>query len=504
MNFEIEKFQKFYQDFKNNFNSFLDLAPKFTNFFMLLDNINNYWLEYKTLIQQQEIATASFINLILNYDNNETTNEKIKEFLVQEIKINKLAELIIDNLNKFVNNSQLLDVINNLVNQKYFINNKFTLIYYLEDPVVLAEIENNKNNYLLLKNRYKIIEVGGKLQIFNQQLAELKDNIIFNFYLFKRHKNYDYRFADDINRLDILLFEQYKHPQKQWENLNKYLKKTKYYFEVKFLLLFFLNNFMVNIWKENSLLLKNNQLEINQQEQEDLSRILNFLLLMIENPPKDQELITQFKDIVLFYKNRIFDEQKILLFLNNKKESPPILNLIKDAEVFPAVFLNFVINNITKIIELATFKICFSHWPKALVNKSQLINRGYLSFMKDINKIKAEKKVFDKQLVEYARKLIILFEDTIVNGQKDNNFNIIINNPRQDFIQKLKNHDPNLLPEFAKIINTFSNNSLDNVNVVNLPRKKNDIKIKKNQNQQHQEKLTNDKIALEPIILAIK
>ncbi|AHF57766.1 hypothetical protein [Spiroplasma eriocheiris] len=239
MNLEIEKFQEFYRDFKTNFDVFLDLTADFTKFFMLLDKINNNWLEYKALIHKQEIETSTFINLMLNYHNNETTHEKIREFLVQEIKINKLAELIIDNLNKFANNSRLLDVINMLVSKKHFIDNQFNLIYYLENPMVLAEINNNKYNYLLLKDKHKIIENGIKLQIFNQQLQELKDNIIYNFYLFKWHQNYDHRFANDINVLDHLLFKQDNYSKKNEKISTNILKKQNIVLKLNFYCYFF-------------------------------------------------------------------------------------------------------------------------------------------------------------------------------------------------------------------------------------------------------------------------
>ncbi|AHF57765.1 hypothetical protein [Spiroplasma eriocheiris] len=256
--------------------------------------------------------------------------------------------------------------------------------------------------------------------------------------------------------------------------------------------------------KRKYFIIKKNKLEIKHQEQESITKIINFLLFMMDDNPKDQELITQFKDIVMFYKNRIFDDQKFILSLSNKKESQGMFNLIKTAEVFPEIFLNFVINNITKIIELETFKICFSHWPQVLINKSQLIDEGYLSFMKDINKINSEKKVIDQQLVKYAQKILSIFEHYIVNAQKSKSLDTIINNSHQVFIQKLRDHHPNLLNEFAKIINTFPKNNLDNVNLGTLPRKKNEIELKKNQNQQHQEKLTNDKITLGTIISSVK
>ncbi len=164
--------------------------------------------------------------------------------------------------------------------------------------------------------------------------------------------------------------------------------------------------------------------------------------------------IEEFHEIIMFYQSRSFNKETSNLFLNNKISSE-----FKTTKNFPNIFYNFILENIDSIIELETFKICFSHWPKALINKSKLIDEGEINFIKENFEINSEKNKINEELAKYAYEVMRIFNDYLqihANNKKEDQTEIT--DPQQKFIQQLQENQPNLFEEFKKIIIILEDN----------------------------------------------
>ncbi|WP_368486548.1 hypothetical protein [Spiroplasma sp. DGKH1] len=257
----LDEFNESYRKFKHSYQFFTNHKPEFDNFLMRIKEITNYWEQYEKLVYEKKQNIPIIIDLILHYKNSAIINQKIKNFLINEIEINTLKKKFTDELKKFYNNSKLLHLIRQLEEQKNKVKKKKHLTYqFLQNSEVLLELKNSASNHLrypLITNINDINKFNNDFNTFETQLQWLANNNIYNFYLMHRNKNYNLKFSEAIHKFHIIVLKSIAKKEPNFTKINKKsdnLNSPVLY--AKFLLLLFLNNFMVNIWKENIVSLK--------------------------------------------------------------------------------------------------------------------------------------------------------------------------------------------------------------------------------------------------------
>lgn len=220
----IDKFNESYRNFKNSYQSYENIKIDFDNYLKIINKITNCWEQYKKLIYERELKIPGFIDLILHYKNSEIINQKIKNFLINEIKINALEKEFSEALTKFSNNSsKLFFLVEELKKQKDDVKEKMILTYeFLKNSDVLAEIENNASNqlfYPLIVDTKQINKFNDDFKATQTQLQWLLDNNIYNFYLMNKNKPFNLKFSDTFYKFHSIALKQFNKIELDFKNI---------------------------------------------------------------------------------------------------------------------------------------------------------------------------------------------------------------------------------------------------------------------------------------------